>query len=276
MKTLKFFAAVMAVAAAVSCGSQKTAPAPEVDIDFLDADQVEALKAQFADELPSVEATDSISYLWGANLALAIMSNGFADNEEGINMKELMAGIEDALKAGAPEMVYSYYGAQPKIDSVYAAKFKISPAPEVMQTAFSSYITKKNKFKEEVAAEALNVWIENNANYEDVKSTESGLRYILHDEGEGDKVTPTDVVVVSYKGTLLDGTEFDANDSTSFVANRVIKGWTEGLSLVGKGGRLTLFVPSKLGYGARQQGPIPANSNLIFEVEVLDIQKNEK
>jgi FKBP-type peptidyl-prolyl cis-trans isomerase len=84
------------------------------------------------------------------------------------------------------------------------------------------------------------------------------------------------MVLVNYKGTLLDGTQFDANDSIQFAANRVIKGWTEGLGLLGKGGKATLYIPSKLGYGPRAPygSPIEPNSILIFEVEVLDIVKS--
>jgi FKBP-type peptidyl-prolyl cis-trans isomerase len=111
-----------------------------------------------------------------------------------------------------------------------------------------------------------------NKSNSNVKETESGLQYIIHAEGEGAKVMPEDRVLVNYKGTLLDGTEFDANDSTEFYANQVIKGWTEGLGLLGKGGKATLYIPGDLAYGERGAGrDIEPNSTLIFEVEVLDI-----
>ena len=116
-----------------------------------------------------------------------------------------------------------------------------------------------------------------NAKKAGVQVTESGLQYILHAEGEGDKVQPEDKVLVNYKGTLIDGTEFDANDSTEFVANQVIKGWTEGLGLLGKGGKATLYIPGELAYGknAPRGSVIEPNSTLLFEVEVIDIIKPE-
>ena len=84
-----------------------------------------------------------------------------------------------------------------------------------------------------------------------------------------------DRVVVNYKGTLIDGTEFDANDGIEFGASQVIPGWTEGLGLLGKGGKATLYIPSNLAYGERapRGSKIEPNSALIFEVEVVDIIK---
>ena len=78
---------------------------------------------------------------------------------------------------------------------------------------------------------------------------------------------------MNYKGTFINGKEFDANESAEFIANRVIKGWTEGLGLLGKGGKATLYIPGDLAYGERGNRGIEPNSTLIFEVEVLDIKK---
>jgi FKBP-type peptidyl-prolyl cis-trans isomerase len=116
-----------------------------------------------------------------------------------------------------------------------------------------------------------------NAKKEGVKVTESGLQYVLHAEGEGEKVMPQDRVVVNYKGTLIDGTEFDANDGIEFGVSQVIPGWTEGLGLLGKGGKATFYIPSNLAYGERppRGSNILPNSTLIFEVEVLDIIRPE-
>jgi FKBP-type peptidyl-prolyl cis-trans isomerase len=106
-----------------------------------------------------------------------------------------------------------------------------------------------------------------------VKKTESGLLYEILDEGDLNvkAVNDADQVKVNYKGTLPNGTVFDQNDSISFALNRVIKGWTEGMKLVGKGGQIVLWVPAELGYGERAQGQIPANSALKFEVDLLDV-----
>ena len=108
---------------------------------------------------------------------------------------------------------------------------------------------------------------------ENVDTTASGLQYTIISAGEEYKIQPQDTVWVNYKGTLLDGTVFDENDSTQFVANRVIKGWTEGLGLLGEGGKATLYIPSDLAYGSRGNRNIEPNSTLIFDVEVLRVGK---
>jgi hypothetical protein len=112
-----------------------------------------------------------------------------------------------------------------------------------------------------------------NAKKAGVETTASGLQYKIEAPGAEYKVAPQDTVWVNYKGELLDGTVFDQNDSMQFVANRVIKGWTEGLGLLGEGGKATLYIPASLGYGERGTRGIAPNSTLIFDVEVLKIGK---
>lgn len=106
-----------------------------------------------------------------------------------------------------------------------------------------------------------------------IKKSDSGLLYEILDEGDMNTraLNDADQVMVNYKGTLKDGTVFDQNDSIKFALNRVIKGWTEGMKLVGKGGQIILWVPAELGYGDRAQGQIPANAALKFEVDLLDV-----
>jgi FKBP-type peptidyl-prolyl cis-trans isomerase FklB len=113
-----------------------------------------------------------------------------------------------------------------------------------------------------------------------VKTTASGLQYKVLKEGSGAAPKETDTVVTNYKGTLLDGTEFDSsykrNEPASFPVNRVIKGWTEALQLMKPGAKYQLFIPSALAYGERGAGQlIGPNATLIFEVELLSIKAPE-
>jgi FKBP-type peptidyl-prolyl cis-trans isomerase FkpA len=100
----------------------------------------------------------------------------------------------------------------------------------------------------------------------------TGLRYSVLKAGTGAHPTDTDFVLVKYKGTLKDGTVFDQQDRAPFPVNAVVPGFSEGLKVMQKGGKYRLWIPPQLGYGAQQTGPIPANSELIFDVELLDIR----
>lgn len=117
-----------------------------------------------------------------------------------------------------------------------------------------------------------------NALREGVITTASGLQYEVLKKGKGKKTpTATDVVKVHYHGTLTNGTVFDSsvdrNEPISFALTQVIPGWTEGLQLMTVGSKYKFYIPQQLGYGSQQAGSIPPYSTLIFEVELLDIEK---
>jgi len=119
-----------------------------------------------------------------------------------------------------------------------------------------------------------------NATQEGVMTTESGLQYKVVTAGEGPKPGPEDTVEVHYRGTLIDGTEFDSsysrNSTVSFALNQVIPGWTEGLQLMSAGSKYMLYVPPELAYGNGGAGPvIGPNATLIFEVELIQIAPAE-
>ena len=120
-------------------------------------------------------------------------------------------------------------------------------------------------------------FLEENAKNDSVKVTESGLQYMVIKEGNGAKPGPTDQVTVHYTGTLIDGTVFDSSvergEPITFALNQVIKGWTEGLQLMSEGSKYRLFIPSDLAYGPDGKGDILPNSTLIFDVELIKVEK---
>ncbi len=119
------------------------------------------------------------------------------------------------------------------------------------------------------------IFLTENANKEGVTVTASGLQYEVIESGDGATPGPTDSVLTHYHGTFLDGKVFDSSvdrgEPISFPVNRVIAGWTEALQLMQEGDKWRLYVPPELGYGERGTGPIPGNTVLVFEVELIKV-----
>ncbi len=127
------------------------------------------------------------------------------------------------------------------------------------------------------AAEKGTQFLAENAKREGVKSTASGLQYEVLTEGTGKTPAASDTVEVHYRGTLIDGTEFDSSykrgEPISFPLNRVIPGWTEGVQLMKEGGKTRLFIPSELAYGKRgAPGAIGPDETLIFDIELIAVK----
>ena len=240
MKAIKFFAAALVSVFALSCSSQ-----PNVKVDA---------------ELPTSAEVDSVSYLIGVNFGAFLKNNGFAKSLSEVNMSEMKKGMVDFLKAeGNP------------YDPTFGEQFKINL--DKMGEILNGFISKKQTYKAALNIAKEKDFLAKNARKANVDTTASGLQYTIIAAGADEKIQPQDTVWVNYKGTLLDGTVFDQNDSTEFVANRVIRGWTEGLGLLGEGGKATLYIPSNLAYGERGNRNIAPNSTLIFDVEVLKVGK---
>ncbi len=192
----------------------------------------------------------------------------------GLDMAKSLAPIKDNLdiEVMTEAMVAHFNGDAPKLTDEQMVE---------VQQAFTT------KMQEEAAAKAAAAATENlakgaeflaaNKDKPGVQTTESGLQYEVVRAGNGAQPTGSDVVKVHYKGMLLDGTVFDSSydrkEPAEFGLNQVIPGWSEGVALMKVGSKYTFWIPAELGYGESGGGPIPPNSTLTFEVELLEIVK---
>jgi len=159
----------------------------------------------------------------------------------------------------------------------------LAMTPEEAASAREAFIAERRSEAEaqrqsmgaENAAEGDKFLLENRVK-EGVQLTDSGLQYKVLEMGDGAKPGATDKVTVHYRGTLLNGQEFDSsyarNQPASFQLNQVIPGWTEGVQLMPVGSKFMFYIPPNLAYGPNGQGPIGPNATLIFEVELLSIE----
>lgn len=192
---------------------------------------------------------DKVSYSVGLQIGFNL-----SRQKVDINPDILAAGIKDAL-AGKPQLTP---------DQI----------KEVMSTFEKDMEQKQKETGEKNKAEGAK-FLEENKKKEGVKTTASGLQYKVLKEGNGAQPKASDTVTVNYRGTLINGTEFDSSykrgQPATFPVNGVIKGWTEALQLMKVGSKYQLFIPSNLAYGERAVSPdLAANSTLIFEVELMD------
>ena len=222
-----------------------------------------SVPAEFKDLAPTKSQIDSVSYLAGIQFAASAQGWGFGKD---YNYNELVKGFQDFMNAkGNPQSVE------------FMDQFKISP--ELMNQVFTSYIEKVAAYNGAKGAAESEAFLAANKLKDGVAVTESGLQYIIEEKGTGAVPKPEDTVEVKYKGQLLDGTVFDQSpegETVSFPLNAVISGWTEGIQLIGEGGKIRLFIPAPLAYGeAGAGGVIGPNAALIFDVELVKVTPAE-
>ena len=201
-----------------------------------------------------------VSYALGRNFAGNLKQNGIE-----CDVKALLAGVSDALTGAAPKFTDEQCGAALEHFS-----------KEMQQKEMSKLQQEAMKNQQESTA-----FLAQNAKREGVQTTPSGLQYRIVQQGKGPMPTANDVVKCNYRGTLINGTEFDSSAThggpAEFPVKRVIPGWTEALLKMHVGDKWQLFVPAKLAYGNNPPGPpIEAGSLLVFDIELLDIEKPQQ
>src|SRR5215469_11622636 len=197
---------------------------------------------------------DKVSYSIGMQIGFNL-----GRQKVDINPDILAAGIKDAI-AGKPQLT---------TDQV----------KEIMSQFEKDMEQKQKELGEKNKNEGAK-FLEDNKKKPGVKTTASGLQYKVVKEGTGPQPKATDMVTVNYRGTLIDGTEFDSSykrgQPATFPVSGVIKGWTEGLQLMKVGSKYQLYIPPNLAYADHSPGAeIPLNSLLIFEVELMNVQSPE-
>ena len=199
---------------------------------------------------------DKVSYSIGANIG-----QNFRKNELQINLPVFIQGLKRALNGG--ELLLTE-----------------ADMRQVMQDFQKKMMDKQRKIMEEQSTKnlaAAEKFLAENKTKKGVVTLPSGLQYKIIRAGTGATPAATDKVKTNYRGTLLDGTEFDSsykrNAPATFGVTGVIKGWTEALQLMKEGAKWQLFIPPNLAYGPRGPRNIPPNSALIFEIELLEVVK---
>jgi FKBP-type peptidyl-prolyl cis-trans isomerase FklB len=208
-----------------------------------------------AEEVELKDQKDKESYSLGYQFGQGAKHEGLD-----INVEFYSSGIRDALSGSKPQL------SQEEIQKTVL---------EVQKRVVAAH----QKELKEMSAKNLSAgkaFLEENKKKEGIITLPSGLQYKVLAEGSGKTPKVADNVTVNYKGTLINGAEFDNSykrgQPATFKVNGVIKGWTEALQLMKEGSKWQLFIPPELGYGDRGAGPVPPNSTLIFEVELISVK----
>lgn len=287
MKKIVLFAAIAAAAGLASCTAQAPKANLKSEIDSLSymmgitntqglmdfaSQRLGVDSAQYADFIKGIQAGISQTaksekaYIAGIQIGQQLSSDMFQninsqlfgnDSTQTLSKDNFLAGFFEALKGAGVSMEDAKQFVQTRTEAIKAKALE-------------------EKYGENKAAGEK--FLAENKTKEGVVTTESGLQYKIIKAGKGEIPTKESTVKVNYKGTLIDGTEFDSsykrNAPATFRADQVIKGWTEALTMMPVGSKWELYIPQELAYGARETGgQIKPFSTLIFEVELLEIEK---
>ena len=287
MKKLSFLAAVAIAAGFASCTAQSPKASLKTNVDSLSyaigMAGTEGLEQYFMqqgidsahvadfvkgfNEGASKQGPKDIAYVLGLQVGLTVGNQwveGYNrqifgnDSTMSLNRDNLLAGFVDGV-----------VGREKVMTKMEAAAYRRTEMEAAREKAVAVQFADNKAAGEKFLAE--------NKTKEGVQTTASGLQYKIIKKGNGAVPADTSRVEVNYRGTLIDGTEFDSSykrkKPATFLANRVIKGWTEALTMMPVGSKWELYIPYELAYGSRQSGKIKPFSALIFEVELLGIKE---
>ena len=288
MKKITTLAAIAAVAGLASCTAQAPKANLKTELDSLSYSigmaQTQGLKGYLTGRL-DVDTAYMAEFIKGLNEGA---------NKSGKKETAYMAGLQigqqisNQMMKGINHELFGNDSVKTISKENFLAGFiagtlekgglmTMEQAQTYTQTAMEAIKAKAMEEKYADNKAAGEKFLAENKTKEGVKTTPSGLQYKVITEGKGAIPADTCKVEVNYKGTLIDGTEFDSSykrkEPTTFRANQVIKGWTEALTMMPVGSKWELYIPQELAYGSRDQGQIKPFSTLIFEVELLSIEK---
>ncbi|MBQ9674573.1 MAG: FKBP-type peptidyl-prolyl cis-trans isomerase [Bacteroidaceae bacterium] len=288
MKKLSIIVVMAITAFMSSCTAQGQYGNIKSDIDTLSyaigVSRVEGLSDFLLSQ--GVDSTMMVDFLKGFDEGMDnVDDKKFTARRVGMQVAQMVAGwvpglnqsifgTDSTLTIDRDIMVKGFLDAIAKrtelMDLVKAQAYSNEKMNEIKNRVLETNFGENRKAGEQFLAE--------NKNKEGVVTTASGLQYKVITMGNGEKPTENSQVKVHYRGTLIDGTEFDSsyarNEPATFRANQVISGWTEALQLMPVGSKWMLYIPQELGYGNREAGDvIKPFSTLIFEVELLEIVK---
>lgn len=288
MKKVSIFMAIAAAASLASCTAQAPKANLKTDIDSLSYSigmaQTQGLKGYLTGRL-DVDTAYMAEFIKGLNEGANKTSKKDIAYMAGLQIgqqisNQMMKGINQELFAGDSTKTISKDNFLAGFIAGTLEKGGVMTMEAAQEYTRTAMETIKAKAMEEKYADnkaAGEKFLAENKAKDGVKTTESGLQYKVITEGKGEIPADTCKVKVNYKGTLIDGTEFDSsykrNEPATFRANQVIKGWTEALTMMPVGSKWELYIPQDLAYGSRESGQIKPFSALVFEVELLGIEK---
>ena len=291
MKKVSIFMAIAAAASLASCTAQAPKANLKTDIDSLSYSigmaQTQGLKGYLTGRL-DVDTAYMAEFIKGLNEGANKTSKKDIAYMAGLQIgqqisNQMMKGINQELFAGDSTKTISKDNFLAGFIAGTLEKGGVMTMEAAQEYTRTAMETIKAKAMEEKYADnkaAGEKFLAENKAKDGVKTTESGLQYKVITEGKGEIPADTCKVKVNYKGTLIDGTEFDSsykrNEPATFRANQVIKGWTEALTMMPVGSKWELYIPQELAYGSRESGQIKPFSTLILEVELVGIEKDKK